>query len=875
MAAAMALSGTSASGGSDASVATYRQRNLKAGPQQAQTQELALTAYSHIVRSLGPSHEDLLKKTYEAMEKAFGGAAEDFSMFSDWAPGVARPDRPVSLVRAEAFADSEHKPEETPAAAVLSSRSKKYWSSAEEPATSRLGLRLPSQQMVSALEVVFRDSSMPPSTVPSKVQLELSEDGAAYEPVGDPIKVARPSDDDAAGGGGAKAEDGSPAEDVEAAMAAAEAPGGADSGGDSIVVRVPIGRSIRFFRLSLSGQLEPKSTTGGSGGKPTHQVKHINVLAPDTDAADVPAEQVLRDHCAALSVAALPGGLSLEAKRSALDAAVNLFRATASLHVGVMLLKLLASVLHDVRAAASAAVPGGGEDAEAAADAAAAQPAVPTMMLDDLALPALVVTQHMAAEGTPGDVISILAESGGGGGEGGGPKLKPEFDPRVKGARAMLSNGNRTWYAQGGSNNWGVAVEGISSGRASWEFELVNDMDHDEQGCMGFAVRKPVTIPGYSSGGSDIWCIRNYNGGIYMAGSRSRSITAIHPGDVVRFDANMDKGEVTVFINGSKESGAPHFTGLKGKTIWPCATSYGSDVSVKFRSYNRAGGASQEGGASYHQLLHGSLPLAIGDLRSSKFVGRLGSLSGAGYSKTKIKLAGARLPHAYSLWPGAGNTATAQGKGKLAAAGGGGGSSASLSESKSGDDDAASADRALALAGLDVGLDDAYARWDMEQVLKAGEEQVKEAKKKAKKGSGKEDDKGDKKGGKKGAKKGDDKPQVEAVPQNIGVLYVQVALDDSTPKSAIPVAVDVLVDGRLAARSAPMVPVSDDSQDTRMLDEVLATQDFRPLAVNPSYEPQAFRVAVTKNSTIELRAKTVPGARRQSKAALSTPLGKR
>ena len=315
------------------------------------------------------------------MRSAFGEAS-DFSMFSDWAPGVARPDRPVSLVRAEAFADSEHKPDITPAAAVLSSRSSKFWSSAEEPTTSRLGVRLPADQAVSAIEVVFRDAAAPPSTVPAKVQLELSEDGAAYEPVGKPIKITRKSEET---DGDARQADasGSPAEDLEAAMMAADAAtSGAGDGRQQLVVRIPVGKSIRFFRLSMVGQLEAVSSAAAaptaSGKKPTHQVSHIDVLAPDTDAADVPAEQVIRDHCAALSVAAVPGGLSLDAKKIAIDAAIELYQSTASLHTAVLLLRLLASVLSDVREAAKASEAGGGEGAEAAADAATLVPVLGT-----------------------------------------------------------------------------------------------------------------------------------------------------------------------------------------------------------------------------------------------------------------------------------------------------------------------------------------------------------------------------------------------------------------------------------------------------------------------------------------------------------------
>lgn len=544
-----------------------------------------------------------------------------------------------------------------------------------------------------------------------------------------------------------------------------------------------------------------------------------------------------------------------------------LFRATASLHVGVTLLRLLASVLSDVREAARATVPGGGEEAEAAADEAVAAPSVATALLDDMAVPALVSSQHMASEGTPGDIVQLLASAGAGGGAGSGPSLKPEFDPVHKGPGATFSNGNKTWTATRGSNNWGVAVEGISSGQASWEFEIISDMDDDEQGCCGFATRKPVIQGGYSNGGSDINCIRHYNGGLYTAGSQNRSIDAIHPGCVVRFDANMDKGEVTVFIDGSKQSGAPHFTGLKGKTIWPAVTAYGSSVSIKFKSYKKAGAKGDGDQASYHQLIHGSLPLAVGDVRSQKFVGRLGALSGQGYTKTKIKVAGARLPHAYSMWPGAGSTANARPVGGKATAASGG----AASESKTGEQ-GGEADPAMALVGADVGLDDAYARWDMAQVIESAEKQVKEAKKKAKKGGDKDDKK---KGGDKKGKKGPDKPVVDAVPSNVGVLYLQFALDDSTQKTAIPVAVDVLVDGRLAARTAPMAPTAGTMAENDFIKACVEPNDFRPGTVVPSKVPQVYRVAVSRSSTVELRAKTVPGARCQSKQALAAALGKR
>jgi len=373
-----------------------------------------------------------------------------------------------------------------------------------------------------------------------------------------------------------------------------------------------------------------------------------------------------------------------------------------------------------------------------------------------------------------------------------------------------------------------------------------------------------------------MWTVRHYNGRIYQAGMHaSKSIDAIHPDQVVRFDANMSKGEVTVSIDGRTQAGAPHFTGLKGKTIYPAVTAYGSEVSIRFKSFKKKGAVASGGRSGhFHRLVAGALPLAVGDVKSSRFAGKLGSMAGQGYGKTKLAVAGSKMEYGFSLWPGAGGTAngkgnrgTASASASASAAGGAG-----LSESKGDEEDA---DPMAALAGVDVGLEEAYARWDMGQVLQAAEEQVKEAKKKAKKQGGKDDDKKDGKSKGKGKGKAKGKPTVTAVPSNIGVLYLQFALDDSTQKTAIPVSVDVIVDGHLVARSKPMVPECKPAHKMSFGGNELGSDHSRPEAVDPVKVPQIFRVAVTKTSTVELRARVVPEARRQTAAAVDAGIGKR
>ncbi|KAG5176465.1 hypothetical protein JKP88DRAFT_134692, partial [Tribonema minus] len=112
----------------------------------------------------------------------------------------------------------------------------------------------------------------------------------------------------------------------------------------------------------------------------------------------------------------------------------------------------------------------------------------------------------------------------------------------------------------------------VSAGRAAWEFLLDADSATDECSVFG-AAAKPLHSRCYNSSPS-LWMRRAYNGVLYCRGRQlpsSRTMSKIHPGDVVRCELDMDEGTLRFAVNGEAQDGG--FDGIEGE-VYPCAGSY-------------------------------------------------------------------------------------------------------------------------------------------------------------------------------------------------------------------------------------------------------------------------------------------------------------
>jgi len=155
----------------------------------------------------------------------------------------------------------------------------------------------------------------------------------------------------------------------------------------------------------------------------------------------------------------------------------------------------------------------------------------------------------------------------------------PRFDDIEKSIGiTVLEGGMQVRSTEGGKQHCLLNV-GFTSGKASWELRIDEDVYGDECICVGCAV-KPVTSSSYESKG--MWMYRAYSGELYTRGASAGSFDKFHPNDVVRLDLDMDEGTIAFAVNG-KEQGVA-FREVSGE-VFPCVTTYQHSRAVTLISF--------------------------------------------------------------------------------------------------------------------------------------------------------------------------------------------------------------------------------------------------------------------------------------------------
>ena len=120
-----------------------------------------------------------------------------------------------------------------------------------------------------------------------------------------------------------------------------------------------------------------------------------------------------------------------------------------------------------------------------------------------------------------------------------------------------------------GENSYAVVNTGFSSGKAAWEFKLIEDARDDEFSCLGAAI-KPLDNPTYNRS-PNLLMVECYNGKLHWGDNANRvkeKITKIHEGDLVRVELDMEKGELSYKVNG-EDQGVCFNNIASGTTVYP------------------------------------------------------------------------------------------------------------------------------------------------------------------------------------------------------------------------------------------------------------------------------------------------------------------
>eukprot|EP01047_Picozoa_sp_COSAG01_P044543 COSAG01_NODE_4037_length_5412_cov_5.603614_3_plen_1060_part_01 len=165
------------------------------------------------------------------------------------------------------------------------------------------------------------------------------------------------------------------------------------------------------------------------------------------------------------------------------------------------------------------------------------------------------------------------------------------FDPSAHSDGVRLSNSN-TRAISAGENCYALANIGFSSGKAAWEFRLIDDANDDEFSCLG-AATKPVRDSAHNSS-SELMVVECYNGSLHWAKHppAKSKICKIHEGDIVRVELDHLRGEISFKVNG--EDHGVCFSNVTGE-IFPAVCWYSnSGRVVELLSVERIGGAAKQ-----------------------------------------------------------------------------------------------------------------------------------------------------------------------------------------------------------------------------------------------------------------------------------------
>lgn len=151
------------------------------------------------------------------------------------------------------------------------------------------------------------------------------------------------------------------------------------------------------------------------------------------------------------------------------------------------------------------------------------------------------------------------------------------FDERLSSSGVVIDAGGYNIRTREASYQHAVVGYGISKGCAAWTFRLDHDTPDDEMTCFG-AATIPITISSYDSS-PDLWMVRAYNGNVYARGKKlNKIIGKVHPGDSVTIEVDMEAGTMSYKVN--DYNFGVIFSNLKGYTIYPAISSYGTGKRV-------------------------------------------------------------------------------------------------------------------------------------------------------------------------------------------------------------------------------------------------------------------------------------------------------
>ena len=169
-----------------------------------------------------------------------------------------------------------------------------------------------------------------------------------------------------------------------------------------------------------------------------------------------------------------------------------------------------------------------------------------------------------------------------GDGDEAGPRRLQDacFDPSEKSADMVIEGEGRLVRSTSGSNQHCLVGSGFRSGRGAWEFRLESDTADDECSLLG-AATKPLLCSNYENNAS-MWLLRSYNGQLYHGGASGLPAAAkVHPGDLVRFEVDMERRTMSVAVNGKRQRAT--LTDLRGP-LYPCVVTYRPGIVVRLVS---------------------------------------------------------------------------------------------------------------------------------------------------------------------------------------------------------------------------------------------------------------------------------------------------
>lgn len=121
-----------------------------------------------------------------------------------------------------------------------------------------------------------------------------------------------------------------------------------------------------------------------------------------------------------------------------------------------------------------------------------------------------------------------------------------------------------------------VGTHKFEEGKASWEYEILEDESNNEMSCVGASLSAIPSNNSYESS-PDLYMYRFYNGQLYSKGSQTTTNTKVHKGDKIRVELDMSTKTLAFVINGVRQAGVLTVDG----PVYPAVAFYGNSRSIK------------------------------------------------------------------------------------------------------------------------------------------------------------------------------------------------------------------------------------------------------------------------------------------------------